>query len=235
MERKVFLVVMAAGHGTRMGGDLPKQFLRLGGKAILQRTIERFVDALPGIRVITVLPEEYIPLWKEYCVTHNILLPQTLVAGGITRFHSVRNALAKVPDGVVVAIHDGVRPLLSEKLIRTMVARMDTERALIPVVPSVDTLKAVEKRRLPSGETVLQSIPGQEIDRSRVWCAQTPQLFRSEDIKAAYGQAYDTAFTDDASVAARNGIPLSYIEGERQNIKITTQEDLLLADAILRL
>ena len=233
MERKVYLVMMAAGHGTRMGGDLPKQFLRLGGKAILQRSIERFVAALPELKVITVLPEEYIPLWKEHCRSHNVLLPQTLVAGGITRFHSVRNALAKVPDGVIVAIHDGVRPLVSEALIRTMVARMETERALIPVVPSVDTLKAVEQVRLSSGESVLRAIPGPEIDRSKVWCAQTPQLFRIEEIKAAYRQAYDTAFTDDASVAARNGIPLSYIEGERLNIKITTPEDLALAETIL--
>ena len=235
MERKFFLVVMAAGHGTRMGGDLPKQFLRLGGKAILQRTIERFVAAVPEIKVITVLPEEYIPLWKEYCRTHNVLLPQTLVTGGITRFHSVRNALAKVPDGAIVAIHDGVRPLLSEALIRSMAARMETARALLPVIPSVDTLKAVEKVQLPSGESAFRALPGEEIDRSKVWCAQTPQLFRSEDIKAAYRQAYDTAFTDDASVAARYGIPLSYIEGERLNIKITTPEDLVLAETILRL
>lgn len=233
MERKVFLVVMAAGHGTRMGGELPKQFLRLGGKAILQRTIERFVAALPEVKVITVLPGEYIPLWKAHCRSHNVLLPQTLVEGGITRFHSVRNALAKVPDDVTVAIHDGVRPLVSEALIRSLAARMESERALIPVVPSVDTLKAVEAVRLPSGETVLRAIPGQELDRSKVWCAQTPQWFRSEEIKAAYRQAYDTAFTDDASVAARYGIPLSYVEGERLNIKITTPEDLALAETIL--
>ena len=234
MDRKKYLVVMAAGQGTRMGGDLPKQFLRLEGKAILQRTIERFVAAEPQLRVVTVLPQEFIPLWKEYCKSHNVLLPQTLVAGGITRFHSVRNALAKLPDGALVAIHDGVRPLISVELIRRMFGRMASERALIPVVPSVDTLKAVEKETLPDGSTRLVAIPGEEIDRSRVWCAQTPQLFRSEDIRAAYAQAYDTAFTDDASVAARYGIPLSYIEGERYNLKITTPEDLQLAASILR-
>lgn len=234
MERKKYLVVMAAGQGTRMGADLPKQFLRLEGKAILQRTIERFVAAEPQLCVVTVLPQEFIPLWKEYCKTNNVLIPQTLVAGGITRFHSVRNALAKLPDGALVAIHDGVRPLISVDLIRRMFARMESERALIPVVPSVDTLKAVEKETLPDGTTQLRGIPGADIDRSRVWGAQTPQIFRSEDIKAAYSQAYDTAFTDDASVAARYGIPLSYIEGERYNLKITTPEDLQLAASILR-
>lgn len=234
MERKAFVVVMAAGHGTRMGGDMPKQFLRLGGKPILQRTIECFVSALPGIKVITVLPKEYIPYWKEYCKGNNVLIPQVLVAGGITRFHSVKNALAKVPDGAVVAIHDGVRPLLSQDLVRKMFTLMESERAVIPVIPSVDTLKAVEKIRLVDGSEELRAIPGVTYDRTRVWCAQTPQLFRSEDIKGAYRQAFDIAFTDDASVASANKIPLSYVEGERYNMKITTPEDLALAEFILR-
>ena len=220
---------MAAGSGQRMGGEMPKQFLPLGGVPILRRTIEKFTRACPEAQIVTVLPKDSIPFWKEYCGAHFSHCPQLLVEGGITRFHSVRNALAKIPDGALVAVQDGVRPLLSVDLIRRMIARMDQVRALIPVVPMVDTLKVL--RRDEAGD--LQTVEGAGVDRARVFGAQTPQLFRSEDLREAYGQAFDTAFTDDASVAERKGIPLSYIEGERYNLKITTPDDLSLAEAIL--
>ena len=230
MERKKYLVVTAGGSGTRMGASLPKQFLQLGGRAVLQMTIERFRESCPDIQVITVLPEAHLAWWRRYCRERGFNCPQRLVAGGFTRFHSVKNALAHVPDGVVVAVHDGVRPLLSADLIRTLFDRMGQVRALIPVVPSVDTLKVLDRA---ADGTLVSS--GEEVDRSRIYGAQTPQLFLSEDLKAAYGQGYDLSFTDDASVAARYGIPLSYIAGERNNIKLTTPEDLLLAEAILRI
>ncbi|MDO5442146.1 MAG: 2-C-methyl-D-erythritol 4-phosphate cytidylyltransferase [Bacteroidia bacterium] len=226
---------MAAGHGTRMGTALPKQFLELGGRPILQMTIEQFVIACPDIRIITVLPKEYIQGWKNFCIQYNFIYPQILVEGGITRFHSVKNALAKVPDGAVVAIQDGVRPLVSPELIRRMFERMSSCHALIPVLPSVDTLKAVRKVVDSEGNERLETIPDKVLDRTEIYRAQTPQIFYSEDIKSAYGQAFDTAFTDDASVAERKNIPLSYIEGERNNIKITTQDDLDFAKAILTL
>ena len=231
MERKKYLVVTAGGSGLRMGSALPKQFLSLDGRAVLQRTIERFVEACPDIQVITVLPEGHVAWWRRYCQEKGFNCPQRLVKGGITRFHSVRNALAHVPDGAVVAIHDGVRPLLSADLIRAMFAQMDQGvRALIPVVPMVDTLAVLDK---VSDGSLKDS--GELVDRSRVYGVQTPQVFRSEDLKAAYAQGYDTLFTDDASVARRYGIPLSYIAGERNNIKLTTPEDLSLAEAILQL
>ena len=229
MSRKLYLVITAAGSGTRMGSATPKQFLCLGGKAILQRTIEVFVRAVPDVKVVTVLPKDHMDQWKQYCLENSFTQPQLLVEGGITRFHSVRNALARIPEGAIVAVHDGVRPLVSEKLIRGMVAKMSSTRALIPVIPSVDTLKLLSK----DSEGHLQTIEGQAIDRSQVWCAQTPQMFLSEDLKAAYAQAFDTSFTDDASVAAKAGIPLSWCEGERYNLKITTKEDLRLAEALL--
>jgi len=235
MDRKKYVVVMAAGHGSRMGSALPKQFIELGGKPILQRTIERFVQACPDIRVVTVLPKDYMPGWKNLCSQNNFYYPQVLVEGGITRFHSVRNALEKVPDGAVVAIQDGVRPLVTPELISKMLGMMSSCRALIPVLPSVDTLKAVRKVTNAAGEEVLETIPDVVLDRQTVYRAQTPQMFLSEDIKDAYGQAFDTAFTDDASVAARKNIPLSYVEGERYNIKITTPDDLDFAKAILSL
>lgn len=226
---------MAAGHGTRMGSALPKQFIELDGRPILQMTIEKFVLACPDIKIITVLPKEYVEAWKALCIKHNCYYPQILVEGGITRFHSVRNALRKVPDGALVAIQDGVRPLVSPELISRMFSRMSECRALIPVLPSVDTLKAVRKTVDASGHEILETVPGVVLDRSRIYRAQTPQIFCSEDIRDAYGQAFDTSFTDDASVAERKNIPLSYIEGERYNIKITTQDDLDFARAVLTL
>ena len=224
---------MAAGSGVRMGATVPKQFLDLGGVPILRRTIEAFVSAVPDIKVVTVLPEDHIPFWKEYCLSSGFNCPQTLVSGGFTRFHSVRNALKKVPDGAIVAIHDGVRPLLSAELIRNMFARMDSGgvRALIPVIPSVDTLKVID--RVKDGNEVMVSPEGEVVDRSRIFGAQTPQMFLSEDIKSAYSQAFDTAFTDDASVARKKGIPLSFCDGERYNFKLTSPEDLSLARLII--
>lgn len=228
------LIVMAAGSGVRMGGSTPKQFLDLGGKPVLRRTIEAFVSAVPDIRVVTVLPKDHLPFWKEYCLSSEFTCPQSLVTGGITRFHSVRNALERVPDGAIVAIHDGVRPLVSPGLIREMFSEMEKGdiRALIPVVPSVDTLKILSEEKDASGRTRLVA-SGEEVDRSRVFGAQTPQMFRSGDIKAAYSQAFDTSFTDDASVASRYGIPLSFRAGERYNFKLTSPEDLSLARVII--
>ncbi len=235
MSRKRILIVMAAGSGVRMGGATPKQFLDLGGVPVLRRTIEVFVSAVPDIRVITVLPQDHIPFWKEYCLSSGFDCPQTLVSGGFTRFHSVRNALRKVPDGAVVAIHDGVRPLLSANLIKNMFARMDSGgvRSLIPVIPSVDTLKVIDRVKDAGGKEVLVSPEGEDVDRSRIFGAQTPQMFLSEDIKEAYSQAFDTAFTDDASVARKKGIPLSFCDGERHNFKLTSPEDLSLARLII--
>ena len=230
MDRKKYVIVMAAGSGTRMGADLPKQFIELGGKAILQMTIETFLKACPDISVITVLPEAHMSYWRNYCLERNFTCPQILVKGGITRFHSVRNALEKVPEGAIVAVHDGVRPLVSEKLVRDMFEKAEELPALMPVIPCIDTMKVLEMK-----DGVLSTIPGASVDRSVLYGAQTPQIFHSEIIKDAYSQAYETSFTDDASVVEKYGKNLSYVMGERFNIKITTQDDLVLAQAILSL
>lgn len=230
MERRRYVIVMAAGSGTRMGGSLPKQFLEIGGKAILQKTIEVFLEACPGISVVTVLNSDYIQYWRDYCLKHNFTCPQTIVAGGFTRFHSVRNALEKIPEGAVVAVHDGVRPLVTASLVREMFENVAEIPALIPVVPCVDTLKVLQK----NGDE-LRTVEGAVADRSVLYAAQTPQIFHSELLKSAYSMAYDTMFTDDASVVQKYGKSLSYTMGERLNIKITTQEDLLLARAVMSL
>ena len=219
---------MAAGSGSRMGAEMPKQFLQLDGKAILHKTIEAFVEAVPGVRIVTVLPENHISYWKEYCLSHNFIYPQVLVKGGITRFHSVRNALERVPEGALVAVHDGVRPLVTPQFLSGLFSQAENVDGLIPVLPCVDTMKVLCKNG-----SELSAVAGEIADRSRLYGAQTPQIFKSELLKEAYRQAFDEKFTDDASVMEKYGKSLSYVIGERLNIKITTQEDLVLARAIM--
>ena len=228
MEKEIYVIIVAGGSGVRMGGNIPKQFLDLGGRPILRMSIELMTAALPSARIITVLPKEYIPYWEDYCLKSNFSIPQMIVKGGITRFHSVKNALAKVPDGAIVAVHDAVRPLVSAQLVQELVSKAAETGSAIPVVPAVDTLRVLDDR---DGE--LRSSP-QAIDRSRIYAVQTPQVFWSEILSKAYDQAFDTAFTDDATVVEKNGKPLSYVLGERFNIKITTAEDLFLAEAIIQ-
>ena len=227
MGRKKYLVVTAGGTGTRMGAAVPKQFLELEGIPILRRTIEVFLLAFPDIQIITVLPEDHVAYWRQYCLRAGFVCPQRLVKGGFTRFHSVKNALKFVPDGALVAVQDGVRPLVSVDKVRELFEAAETAPAVIPVMPVTDTLKVLEKR---NGTL---AVTGETVDRSRIFGAQTPQVFQSEALKAAYTLQFDTAFTDDASVAERYGIALTFREGERFNLKITTPEDLILAKAIL--
>lgn len=228
MGRRKYVIIMAAGSGTRMGAEVPKQFIELGGKAILQRTIEVFLEACPGISVVTVLPEDHMEYWRNYCLERNFICPQILVKGGITRFHSVRNALEKIPEGAVVAVHDGVRPLLTSGMVSRMYDEAENTPALIPVVPCVDTMRVLHR----NGD-MLETVPGASVDRSVLFGVQTPQIFHSEILKAAYSLPYETSFTDDASVVEKYGKNLSYTMGERFNIKMTTKDDLLFARAIM--
>lgn len=232
-ERKKYLIAVAGGRGLRMGGDVPKQFIRIGGRAVLHRTIDRFVAACPDIHVLTVMNADFIDMWKEYCLASDMVVPQGMVRGGMTRFHSVQNALGRIPDGAVVAVHDGVRPFVPEELIRRMFAMSETAPALVPVVPCVDTMRALGREKGEDGTEVLKSL-GVPVDRSVLYSVQTPQVFHSEVLKAAYSLPYDTSFTDDASVVERSGVPLTFVEGNRLNIKLTTREDLALAEALLR-
>lgn len=229
MGRKIYGIFMAGGSGHRMGADIPKQFIELDGIPVLQLTVEKFLSVCPDMDVTVVLPEEHFGTWNDLCGEFHLDCKQRLVGGGITRFHSVKNALEKIPDGVTVMIHDGVRPLVSGELIRKMMEKSGTCRGLIPVIPVTDTLKSLDLDR--EGNLSPSSLP--DPDRSGLFAAQTPQVFCSEDIKEAYeSEAYDVSFTDDASVARRHGIPLSYILGEKTNIKLTTPEDLILARAL---
>lgn len=225
MERKKYCIFACGGRGTRMGESLPKQFLRLGDKTILQLSIEKVLDAEPDVHVVVVLPQEYMEFWSRECSRSLLTVPQTIVQGGITRFHSVKNALEKIPDDTVVAVHDGVRPFCDNELMTNLFRTAQTCPAVVPVVPVVDTLKVLD--------TELCEKPGRFADRSELFGAQTPQLFWGETIKAAYRQPYDTSFTDDASVVKAYGVDVKYIPGKKFNLKITTPDDLLLARALL--
>lgn len=211
---------MAGGHGARMGSETPKQFLDLCGRPVLQQTILRFMEAIPQLKVVVALPKDHVDTWKSLCQEYSFDCPQILAEGGITRFHSVKNALEKVPDGAIVMIHDGVRPLPTDELLEKLLAAAQDSPAVIPATPVTDTLRSKDGSDAP--------------DRSRLLAVQTPQVFHSEQIKAAYTQGYDTAFTDDASVAEKYGIPLTIIDGERYNIKITTPEDLRIARVLFK-
>ena len=215
-----YVILVAGGKGERMGADKPKQFLEIGGKPILRRTMERFLEFDPRVRLIVVLPSAYKEYWKEYCRRSGFQCKFTIVSGGITRFHSVQNALKMVPGGALVAVHDGVRPVVSADLLQRVFDAAASSRAAIPVVPAVESLR------------ILDENGSRPVDRSRYVTVQTPQVFHSSVLKAAYEKAYSPSFTDDASVVEAAGFPVTLVDGERSNIKITTPEDLRLACAL---
>ncbi len=223
MEKKVYGIFVAGGSGVRMGNSTPKQFLPLAGKPVLLRTLERFVEAMEDINIIVVLPKQHFDTWRQICLDYGFDYPQMLVGGGITRFHSVQNALGRVPDGATVLVHDGVRPMVSASLINKLAEMAEGGDCVIPVTAVTDTLKSL----VPSGREGIWRESGEAApDRGKLFGAQTPQAFPSEILKKAYESAYQMSFTDDASVVSYNKIPLTYVQGERYNIKITTPEDL---------
>ena len=217
-----YAVILAAGEGRRMHSDLPKQFMELDGKPILRHTLERFLAFDPQIRLIVVLPAERIEYWKEYCSHTGFRPAMRLVAGGLTRFHSVQNALEFVPEDALVAIHDGVRPLLSVDFLSELFAAAERKEAVIPVLPLVESVRELQGAGL-----------SRAVDRSRFVSVQTPQVFHADLLKRAYAQPYVPTFTDDASVVESMGIKISLCDGRRENLKITTPEDLVLARAII--
>lgn len=222
MNKERYAIIVAGGRGLRMGGELPKQFLPLSGKPVLMRTLELFEGEVS--RIILVLPEDHIPFWKELCQKYHFTLPHTVALGGETRFHSVRSGLSHLPQEGLVAVHDGVRPLVSSALIRRSFEEAERSGAALPACPVTDSLRL----RQDEGKS-------EAVDRSRYVAVQTPQTFDLGRLQQAYEQAYSPLFTDDASVyeAASLG-SITLIDGEEANIKLTTPRDLLLAELLLR-
>ncbi len=219
-----YVIIVAGGKGLRMGNDIPKQFLPVVGKPILMHTIERFHEYDENLKVILVLPESQQAYWKELCETYHFGISHTVVNGGDTRFQSSKNGLAAIPDGEdgVVGIHDGVRPFVSKEVIAECYETAREEYAAIPVYAVTDTLRYIDKRG--GGKNVLR-------DDYRI--VQTPQTFDISLAKQAFNQGYKEQFTDDASVVESLGCQVAMVEGNRENIKITTPFDLKVAEAIL--
>lgn len=211
-----------------MGATVPKQFLELGGKPIILRTLELFTSLQTDVSIILVLPHSYIQAWQDYCVKNKLWFKHIIVEGGLTRFHSVKAALEYVPDDVVVAVHDGVRPFVSEELIEGMLHYKFTEKVagIIPVLPVADSMR--EKIFGGDGD-VTGSRP---VPRENYFVVQTPQVFDSTRLKKAYKKPYSPTFTDDATVVESAGYPIDICQGNRLNLKITTPDDLSEAEII---
>lgn len=214
-----FALLVAGGSGTRMKGELPKQFLELNGKPLLMHTFEAFLKYDPKIRFVLVLPEIQVVNWKKLCLKYDFKIKHSLVSGGETRFHSVKNGLSEIEDDGIVFIHDGVRPLVSVQTIENCYKTAVEKGNALPVIA-------------PS-ESVREVINGNNraVDRSHFFLVQTPQTFKISIIKKVYEQNYLEKFTDDASVLENTGQKINLVNGNRENIKITYPEDLLISSA----
>ena len=212
------VIIVAGGKGLRMGGDIPKQFLPVGGKPILMHTIDRFLQYDEKMQVVLVLPESQQDYWRTLCDEYHFSQPYTLANGGETRFHSVKNGLVKVaPDALLIGVHDGVRPFVSLDTIRATYEEASRSEAVVPVIEVVETV-----RHLVDGKSIT-------VPRSDYRLVQTPQVFSASLLRQAYEQPYTDFFTDDASVVERLGHPVTLVPGNRENIKITTPFDLTIA------
>lgn len=219
-----YAIIVAGGSGTRMGAEIPKQFLLLNGKPVLMHTIHAFARIRDSVQLILVLPKNSIEEWKSLCKKHDFNDPVVVTAGGPSRFHSVKNGLNKIENlHSLVAIHDGVRPLVTEKMISDSFELASEQGTAIAATPLKETIRQLD------GET------SRTINRDQLRSIQTPQTFQTGLIKKAFDRFdKDENFTDDASVAEKAGYPIHLFEGDYQNIKITTPEDLLFASAIIR-
>ena len=220
-QPRVGVIIVAGGSGKRMGGALPKQFSIIGGKPILAHTINAFRKALPASRIVVVLPAEYIEFWKNLSARFEVA-KYSVVEGGKERFYSVKNGIEALSDAVdLIAVQDGVRPFATKKLILRTVACAVENGSAIPVVKAIDSYRVVE------GDT------SHIIDRTPLRIVQTPQIFAAPVLRAAYDTEFRAEFTDDASVVEFSGERVALCEGDYLNIKITTPNDLALAEAII--
>ncbi len=215
------LIIVAGGKGLRMGGEVPKQFLPVNGKPVLMLTIETFHRFDPEMKIILVLPKEQQAYWNDLCTEYQFRIPYLLADGGETRFHSVKNGLALADDDGLIGVHDGVRPFVSQEVITRCFDTANIDKAAIPVIDVVETIRKI------SGEQ------SETVDRNNYKLVQTPQVFTTSLLKKAYGQEYTPLFTDDASVVEAMGVKVTLVEGNRENIKITTPFDMIIAKALV--
>ena len=225
-----YAIIVAGGKGLRMGSDIPKQFLLIGGKPVLMRTLERFRAYSEALQIILVLPEAQQDYWQKLCQQYDFQVDYQIANGGQTRFHSVQNGLALIPDDAegVVGVHDGVRPFPSIKVIARCYETARTAKAVIPVIPIVETVRQI----LPSNQSNPNTPSSITVPRDQYRLVQTPQTFDIQLLKAANRQPYNDGFTDDASVVESYGHQITLVEGNRENIKITTPYDLRIGEML---
>ena len=222
---KKYIIVVAGGKGMRMGGEMPKQFQLLGNSPVVMVTLERLHMMAPDVELIMVLPAEHFELWDELCTKYEFAVPVKLAKGGSTRFHSVQNGLALIEDSedAVVGVHDGVRPFVSQKVVEECFREAWIHGAAIPMIDLQDSL-----RHIVGVNGVTEVVP-----RDRYRLVQTPQVFRLPLLRKAYEQRFIESFTDDASVVEALGEHVAGVEGNRENIKLTTPFDLMVAKTLL--
>jgi len=220
---KKHIIIVAGGTGTRMNSLVPKQFLELHGKPVLMHTIEKFTNAIPGINTIVVLAPASRIQWETLCKKHNFTIVHQLTAGGETRFQSVKNGLELVPENCVVGIHDAARPLVGINTIVNTFEIAEQKGNAVPAIPLNESIRE------------LKNNSNKAVDRTNYFIIQTPQCFQSGLIKKAFLQQYKSVFTDDASVMEAMGEKINLIEGNRENIKITTPQDLIIAEALMKI
>ena len=222
---KKYLIVVAGGKGLRMGGDMPKQFQLLCGKPVLMVTLERLYAIDPAMQLILVLPAEHMELWMELCRQYEFTVPLILANGGATRFHSVQNGLAQVDDieEALVGVHDGVRPFVSPRVVDDCFREAWIHGAAIPMIEVQDSL-----RHIVGGNCATEVVM-----RDRYRLVQTPQVFKLSVLRRAYEQRFVESFTDDASVVESSGVKVVGVEGNRENIKLTTPFDFLVAKTLM--
>jgi len=216
-----FAIIVAGGTGVRMASAVPKQFLPLGGKPLLMHSIEAFHRFDPEIPITVVLPEDQFDNWDQLCFNHRFKVPYRRAAGGVTRFHSVQNGLRGLECTGLVAIHDGVRPLIRPDVIARLFDEAAIHTNAVPAIPPADSLRWQDDQG------------NHPVDRNYIRLIQTPQIFDLPKLKQAYLQPYDTLFTDDAAVWEKAGFPVHLAEGQSTNIKITTPEDLAVAELFI--
>jgi 2-C-methyl-D-erythritol 4-phosphate cytidylyltransferase len=216
-----YAIIVAGGTGSRMQSNVPKQFLLLNGTPVMMHTIEAFYNSAYQPKIIVVLHADFHEYWKELCAEHQFNIPHQLVSGGETRFHSVKNGLEIIQDeDALVAIHDAVRPLTPVRVINEAYTQAKANGNAIVAIKSRDSI-----RQLKNGIS-------QHLHREEIYLVQTPQTFQLALLRAAYEQAFDSTFTDDASVVERSGLKINLIEGSHANIKITFPEDIAIAEVI---
>lgn len=224
-----YALIVAGGKGTRLASKIPKQFIELKGKPVLLHTINAFFRYSEKIKVILVLPADDIERWNDITKKYSFDKPLILQEGGATRFQSVKKGLEKIEENGLVAIHDGVRPLVSKDIIASSFQMAATHNSAVAAVRLKDSIRIIDRADGNLSENVSKAA-----DRSQFRLIQTPQTFKVSLVKKAYEVKEDASLTDDASVVERAGFRITLFEGSYRNIKITTEEDLILAEALFK-